>query len=151
MTSKERFDACMALANFGASRHDGRRQYEYRVSLAYWAFLIAAIGYLKRPAFSCQIGLIGAAAFLLYTFVWLRGAWVANCDDKRFSFHFSGEAQKILRDARHIPHDRPEFIKRPSGRWLYGFLFDWAMVLQVALSGILTFTLYATEPVKLAS
>ena len=43
MSPKDRFDACVKLAEMSAQRHDARRQYEWKVSLGLWLALLAVV------------------------------------------------------------------------------------------------------------
>ncbi len=47
MSSKDRFDACLKLAEFGAGRWDARRQFDWRLTFALWALLVASISLVR--------------------------------------------------------------------------------------------------------
>lgn len=77
----DKADSLIELAKLAATRHDERRRYEWRVSFAFWGLIIAAIAQKSSLQFICPgVGIIVVA---LYAFLWLRGIWAANDNDKR--------------------------------------------------------------------
>jgi hypothetical protein len=123
MTPKEQFEACMKLADYSAGRHNARRDYEWKVSLALWAALLASAPVLKGiqlHALSILLVPVFYAAF------WLRGLWIANANDKNLTEHFRAEAEKIARDPTSITIlASPQ--KLSGSRPHFHFMKDWAM------------------------
>ena len=134
---RERFDACMQLAVFWSGRHDGRRQYEWKVMLAVWALELWAVMYLKRdwlPMLVVPLAVVG------YVFLWIRAIWVANENDKRMARHFEFQAEAILSNPDHMLRPRPDWV-RGSQKYV-GFLRDWAMLFQIIVSVFLAALVY---------
>lgn len=137
MEAKDRFDACMKLVTYGTSRFDGRRQYEWKIRLPFWALLVAADAYLPRELFAWIVVPLSA---VLYEFLFSRGMWVANENDKAFARHFVLEAQKILKHPDHVPTAPPAKV---SGlRWWFGFLQDWSHQFQLVTTSFLVSLIY---------
>jgi hypothetical protein len=83
-------DACLALAKFGTSRHDARREIEWKLSFGIWALLAAALlrGFVALPALAALIP-IGHA-------FWLRNLWLRHAADNELVWNFVNEAQRLL-------------------------------------------------------
>lgn len=119
------------LAKLAASRHDERRKYEWKVSFAFWALMVGAIarkqqlGLPEIPIWLCVL------AGLIYAFIWLRGVWVANQNDKRLSDHFRNEAESKLKDENSTLSESPGKIAVSSLEFWIGFLADWAMLFNL--------------------
>lgn len=125
------------LAKLSASRHDERRNYEWKVSFAFWALLIGAVvknqqlGFKVVPIWLCI--LIG----ILYAFGWLRGVWVANENDKRLSDHFRNEAVHKLKNVNYMLLQPPEKISALSCEYWLGFICNWAMFFHLCVTAVL--------------
>ena len=108
------------LANLAASRHDERRKYEWKVSFAFWALIVGAI--LRKPDFTIHIPLIiGFLVFFLYSFLWIRGIWVANENDKRLLYFFRDQAVRALNNPGAPIPVMPSRITCRSGTYWFGF------------------------------
>jgi hypothetical protein len=141
MTQSEKFDACMKQADYFAARFDGRREFEWKITLGFWAAILASIQFLKGNAQlqswqSWQILLVGVTLALCFSFFWLKGIWAANESDKRQSFHFRDEAEKVLLDLSHTIAPTPGRIKDGERHW-FGFLSDWSIRFQAGATLIL--------------
>lgn len=119
------------LAKLAATRHDERRKYEWKVSFAFWGLIIAAIA--KKTSLQFIRPWVGILVVALYAFLWLRGVWVANENDKRESRHFVSEALESLRDPNHQPSNSPPKTGYQDRRFWTGFLWDWAMLFHLAV------------------
>jgi hypothetical protein len=126
MGELDKFDACLRLAEFGASRHNGRREYEWKVTLGLWAAIVTGIATFRGAALPPRLGL---AVVLLYGFLWLRGVWVANAKDKHLSLHYLKQAQELLVSPTYTV-ERENFAI-PWYEWSFGFLSDWSMLFQL--------------------
>lgn len=132
--AKERFDAYVKLAEFWVSRHDARREYEWKVSLGVWGVLVAAIHYsadAKRifPSSLCVLTLTLIIAFLFFWLTWLFPLWKRNHSDKEKGFHYVYEGQQILSDPNHIAA-LPDLTKIKADSAFGGFVWDWSMFFQ---------------------
>src|SRR3990172_3969136 len=98
MTPAEKLAACMRLAEFAATRHDGRREYEWKVTLGLWGAIIAAIATFRGESLPSWLGPL---TLLIFSFVWLRGVWVANEKDKALFIHYRTQAERLLTHPSH--------------------------------------------------
>ena len=144
MTPKDRFDACMKIAEYGAHNFHGRRNFEWKVTLGFWALLAVSIAFVKQdPAWMAQrpnLLWFAPAGVVGYIIFWLRGIWVANANDKAIANHFLFEAEKILRHPGHMPVKLPAKIS--GRRWLIGFLTDWSVLFQIITTAFLALIFY---------
>ena len=135
-------EALIELAKLSASRHDERRKYEWKVSFAFWALLIGAI--IKKEDL-CLQGinvLFGILIGALYAFLWLRGVWVANKNDKNLSDHFRDEAVAKLQQPTSPISSPPGKIRFFSFRYWFGFFLDWAMLFHLIVTVVLIASFY---------
>lgn len=138
-------EVLVELAKLSASRHDERRKYEWKVSLAFWALIIGAI--LKKSALNLQNvqPWVGIVVCILYSFIWLRGVWVANDNDKSLEFFFRDEALKRLKNEKSQLSDIPAKISPKSAKFWVRFLLDWAMLFHILVTGTLVFLFYLLD------
>jgi hypothetical protein len=136
-TKVNNLEALIELSKLSASRHDERRKYEWKVSLAFWALIIGAIVKKSDLRLQCINGWIGILAGGLYALLWLRGIWVANANDKSSSDHFRSEAVAILQNQTHLISAPPGKIKVRSLKFWFGFLLDWAMLFHLVVTVVL--------------
>lgn len=129
-------DSLIELAKLAASRHDQRRQYEWKVSFAFWALIVGAI--VKKEGINIDIDtMFGWVLILLYAFLWLRGVWVANDNDKMLSEHFRKQAEAMLINSSHELGASPGKIPWNSFKFWIGFLKNWAMLFHLVVTVIL--------------
>jgi len=124
-------DSLIELAKLAASRHDQRRQYEWKVSLTLWALIVGASVRNEIPKVPIWVGIIIGS---LYAFFWLRGLWVANENDKILSDHFRKEAEAVLHDSSHTLLQSPGKIPKCSFKFWFGFLVNWAMLFHLSVT-----------------
>lgn len=132
MTDAEIHRACMEQAELAFKMHDGRRSYEWKVTLGIWAVMLTAmVKHVELP------GTIWAAIVLFYGVFWLRPVWVSNDNNKRRYKYF----QQLAIDAM---SGKPTGEIRPPERhsareavFWFGFLSDWAMIFQLAATAML--------------
>jgi hypothetical protein len=131
MNDKERFDACMQQATYGAGRHDGRREYEWKVTLGLWGLIVGATVYREKwagPVPFLGMLLIGVGILVVYAIFWLYPLWRANQNDQAIASHFRLEGAKILQNPSHIPVD---LDRKRIDVSVSGFLSDWSMQFQL--------------------
>jgi len=51
MTQKDKFDACMKIAEYAVKNFHGRREFEWKVTLGFWALLVASIAFVRNRPF----------------------------------------------------------------------------------------------------
>jgi len=137
MSGKEKFDAYMKMAEFGWKSFDGRRQFEWKVTLGFWGLLVTTAVFalkLKEPDSLETIAWLKCLvpiSVLLHAFVWQRGVWVANRNDKAIAEHFLKAADSVVRDPGFVTDAMPSKLEWKSLKWGFGFLGDWAQLFQV--------------------
>jgi len=134
-------DTLVALANLAATRHDQRRQYEWKVSFAFWALLAGAVVKGRELAHDLPVS-IGICVVFLYAFVWLRGVWIANHNDKELCQHFRRQAVAKLKTANHEIEAMPGMLSARSLKYWLGFLKDWAMLFHLLVTVALVSIVY---------
>ncbi len=105
VVDKDLFDARMDLAKFWKERHDKRAEYEWKVMLAVWGVLLAAIVGLQRAERDWVFATVCIAFAGVFLF-WLFALHRANYVDRKKAYHFAEEAQKELYDT-FIPDKKP--------------------------------------------
>lgn len=125
MTDDERVKGLMSLADFRLARWKERRSYQWKMSLALWAALAFAVGYLainkiaisKNEILLVALGL--GAVVLGHAWFWVRTNWISAEMDIRTAFHFAEQAERILLPSSPVKmEDRldPDEFERSHGR-----------------------------------
>ncbi len=98
---KRRFDAIAQLYQRSWDQFNARRQFEFRVALAYWATLAAAsAGSVQLESFP-QIpgGKLLIVGFAIATTVlhifWMWGIWRGQGTDQMVAIHYQAQLQKL--------------------------------------------------------
>jgi hypothetical protein len=150
MGMKDEFDAFMQLNEFRFKRWENRRMYEWRVSLALWAWMALATYYLEiaKPSHHIPFGIslcaaIGVVALHLF---WVRTNWIRNMKDINHAFYFADRARRLLpNESKPEPSEDqgPRSIHRglteKQNRW-YSFLCDLVPVLELSITVALSAT-----------
>ena len=138
---KDRFNAYMELVRYAAGRHDARRQIEWKVNFAFWTLLVGGAWALRstgRPVPPILLHPLFPYVVLgLYAFVWLRGLWRANADDKNMADYFRDLAQRLLGEpaSQHKTRLNPiAWYEIAAG---LGFLKDWAMQSHIMMTWVM--------------
>jgi hypothetical protein len=140
MSQKEKFDACMRLADFYAQSVYNRQGYQWKVTIGLWTVLIASTGFL----FGKQITPIPKwfywTVLLAYAFIWVRAVAINNYYDQRSARHFRNEARAVLLDESHNIVSVPEEASAIATlRWLFQFAIVWAHQFEVVATGLIIF------------
>jgi hypothetical protein len=140
--AKDRIDGFMKIAEYWASRHDGRREFEWKVALGWWGLLALAIYYVHSSFLShlrlwkyvVVAGL--AVVLLLFLFVrfWLHPLWKANKFDKDKSYDAVRRAEALLNPALQPEPNETDQSQRFSKDWSMRFQCLTTLVLLVVLS-----------------
>lgn len=136
---------CIELAKFAADRHDKRRQYEWKISFAFWALIVGAI-FKKAELGEIILPWHGGLLVALYAFVWLRGLHVANENDKRLSDYFRAQAEAYLSNTNHTLQPAPGKISARTLEFWLGFLGKWAMQFHLLVTGLLVYLYFIMDP-----
>lgn len=147
MDGKDKFDACMMQANYGADRHDHRRDIEWKVTLGFWALIAAAAIYLDKWSHGLRgwtLIIIYLVAFFTYARLWLYHLWKANAYDQALAKHFRQQAAKLFLDPKDEVLDLDFSLINVSFR---SFLKDWSMRFQlVGTVAFLAFLVFVAWP-----
>lgn len=93
---KERFDAYMRLAEFHQASHFSHRQLEWRISLALWALIIAAMYYIKtRPPEWVVVFALLLIVFIHST-LWVRQLWKSDISSAYLMGRYTRLADKLF-------------------------------------------------------
>jgi len=123
----------LELCRWASDRSDKRRSYQWKITLGFWAVLLAS----TTGHVDFQPAAISAAWWALvwlgFTFLWLRGTWVASENDKN-----RAEEYLKLATGRKTEHVDPPKIHPSQWRFWFGFLPTWAAPFQsLATAGII--------------
>ncbi len=144
MDQKEKFDAMMRIAEFSIKNFQERRQYEWKITLAFWALMIGMMGIIindKAPMLDRDVLIVLLPGIVVFfTLSWLRGMWVANANDKSIAKSFLHDAEAVLRDESHTSSGIPPKVCGLR-RW-FGFLEDWAGMFQAGTTALLAVALW---------
>jgi len=141
-------DTLVEIAKLAASRHDQRRQYEWKVSFGFWALLVGALIegrtiFPNASAYPVATIVIGCLVVLMYAFMWLRRVWIANYNDKTLSDCFREQATLKLIDSKYVIVIPPKMLTSESCKFWFGFLLDWAMQFHLFVTSALVFLVCA--------
>jgi|SRR5208337_4639020 len=138
------FDSYMKLSNFFSSRHDRRREYEWKISFGFWALIAGAI--LKKPKlpvlrehpWAAVVSIILGVVFAL---TWIRGLYIANEKDKYASFFYSDKAKELFPDpsqySENIIDKWVKSWKSPGCKFWLAFIFKWSSLFHVIVTATL--------------
>ena len=97
------FDRMLELAEFGAKRHDQRRQIVFRIAIAYLTLLVLALyqsikneGLLRSDAVWLIIFIICLIVVHISYFFWQRTAFIAMINDVRRRDFYLMKAQTYV-------------------------------------------------------
>lgn len=131
------FHSYMEIAKFFADRHDKRRQYEWKISISFWALIIFAI--LKKEALNLTLEWWhGVGIILVYSFFWIRGLHVANENDKKLS-------EYGWKKAIEIDEKFPDKIGINDCKSWFGFLCKWAMQFHIIVTTLFVFLFFMVD------
>jgi len=132
---------CMKQAAYFAGRWDGRRNFEWKMSLAMWAVLAATIKFLPEiKNFKCWMPIVPV---ILHS-MWLYGVWKANQFDKVHGRYFRDHAEKLMRHPE-VPikwGEIPEPLPATRIKRIWEFVNDWSMRFQLLTTIVLAAALY---------
>lgn len=132
MEGKERFDASIEQAKFWYGLFDGRRNFEWKITVGFWAAILGVTSEFAGGKIT-EHWLNALIIIFLHT-LWLRGVWVAHENDKMRFRHFIVEAENAYRKPNIAISPSPNRIKQGEARWWIGFLGDWSMVFQLLVT-----------------
>lgn len=133
-------DGFMKVAKYWASRHDGRREFEWKVAFGWWGLIVLAIHYVHScflnslPIWLYVViaGLVASMLLFFFIFMWLYPLWKANDFDKKKSIGAVRCAEAILGLTQ---SNLGEADNSPT------FAKDWSMQFQAVTTGVLLIVL----------
>lgn len=144
MDAKEKFDACMKLVDHAREEHQQRSQVEFRLTLAYWALLVAVIAFIhtEKPSFVTG-GLVLetlAGSGLVFLILWTADMWRRSEFDVDVRNRYLKLASEILKDPdRPVDETLPERLKW----WQFlGFLRATPSWFRIVATAALCYALY---------
>jgi hypothetical protein len=134
MTPKETADIYMKVADYAAARHDRRRDFEWKLSFALWAVLLAPYWSTKQISFALPFPpfLLALTIALSYAFLWLGPIWRANESDKSLARYSWRTAEEIARTGKAEPSTPPS--KTEGSLFSLGFFQDGAMRVHLLIT-----------------
>jgi hypothetical protein len=140
----DKVKALIDLSKLSFARYDERRKYHWQISIAFWALIVGAI--IKKRELTLPISnnvFLLIVAGLLYLFLWLRGVWVAEENDKRLGIYYRDEASSMLQNEKHEMSQRPAPLK--FFEYCFGFLIDYGTLQHIFVTLILFSYLYYVD------
>jgi hypothetical protein len=132
--TKERADGYIKLAELAQKRFDGRRQDEWKVTLAVWAVLVAAIAYPGRAKIPVWLAPVVVIA---YAVLWVWPLWRAYANNRTLIDYYTFEAEEMLRNPEHTPPPHPGKLEKKGWYLRFGFLFDTWSWFHIATTAII--------------
>ena len=139
MSQENQADACMRQAEYWYGSYNGRRDFEWKITLGLWGGILAAVNVLiGNKGLQKLEWWFWIIPFVLHIF-WLRGVWVANENDKRCMQHFQTEAENTVINKLHQVKIKPKKISRKEWKFWLGFILDWSTQFQLLITIALVF------------
>lgn len=140
LSPKEKFDACMKLADFFRELWESRRGYEWKIAFGLWGLLAAATVTLRGRG-----GLPGymvVVIVLVFEFGWLWNLWDRSDKEKKAGKHYRAQAEEIMIDPSHevALYDWKE--QSPFRAKIWEFATDWSMQFQLIVTLLLALAAY---------
>jgi len=138
LSAKEKFDACMSLADYFLRLWDARRGYEWKVAFGLWTLLGAGTVTLRGKHGINEY--VAAIPVLVFEIFWLWPLWNRANDEKRMGAHYREQTEAILANPEHL-------IQRPTSkkslfRRIWSFICDWSMLFQLITTGFFAWALF---------
>lgn len=135
---------CQKQAEHFLGLFKGRREFEWKVTLTFWATLVASATIIK--AIKDNIFLLYILGFSFIVF-WIRGIYVANKNDKDQAFHFLNQARLLaIGTKKEITDYSFESLGvTPRNRkceYYFGFLTCWSNLFQTIFTIMIIIVLH---------
>lgn len=139
MTDKEHFDSLMRLSEFWTARWNGRRQFEWAISLGLWAVLGASIAYVKSRPPECVLVGVLVAVSLGYIIFWVKPLQARHERDTRHAFYFKELAEASMQ-LGNPPKEAPPKDVAYYDKW--SLVVAWAPLFQIVATMLLAICVY---------
>lgn len=139
MKTKEKIDICMQQAELAFRMHNDRRQYEWKITLGFWASLLTII--VKQSDIPSGVIYTLPVLAFFYGVLWLGPLYIANENNKNWYEHFYKLAAQLLQHPRSTitsPPGKQSDLKLSDLKRSFAFLSDWALRFQFIVTFILT-------------
>lgn len=147
VSAEQKFNACLQLAHFHASRFDARRGFEWKMTLGYWTAILLAINKVWGSDVSIPSIAIVASGFS-YLAVWLRGIFKNHSIDRDHMLHYLRAAQEICLDSQYQVQRPPDVIRPNSWKWWLGFLCNYGGIFQTITTVLLLYVLWVSPKAR---
>ena len=145
----EDFGEWMQLADFYAKRHDQRRNFEWKITLGFWAAIFgSSYKHFSLHNFAFEYWPL---ALLFFTAFWLYGTWFANHQDKKKWVFAIRSATCTTSDGSREKDGRNPFTTKESCWSLDAigeFLLDWARLFQILATASIMWIAWGTPSCK---
>src|SRR5271157_3949300 len=108
LSQGERADVLVSLANFRQERKRERTTYEWRLTLALWAFMVGVTFYIRPRPNDVVLAAILVLVFLMHVFFILEIRLRSRMDSE-MAFFYVGNAERLLKMATDEPCVRPTY------------------------------------------
>ncbi len=129
----------MRQADFHIARFDNRREYSWKVALAFWGALIGAATLLRDREISPSIILIAAVAVFGLHLFWLVKVFEADQKDKLVAFNCRDISVEIINKSLEQFQRRIDTPPLTTDRKVY---CDWSVLFQLATTILLATAIY---------
>jgi hypothetical protein len=136
MDKKDMIEACLKQAEIALTSFIHRGSFEWKVTLMCWAGLLAGAKFMHDAQVHVPTAPLlasGALFMTLYTFIWLRGVWNANDNDKTWSIFYRREASTLLSTDAQAVGPAPKKSTPPLNK----FLSDYSALFQILMTGLI--------------
>jgi hypothetical protein len=161
---KDNWDAVMSFNDFCFKRCHNLRTYEWCLSFALWAWMVAAIYYLqilptakepppKLPPHSICISVIVLFVIVALHVIWVRTNWRRNMKDINCAFYYWDRARVLLPGELGLdpqpledqgPRSKRGGLQEKQTTWCY-FLSDALPVSEILVTVVLAFSYVVLE------
>ena len=136
---EQRIKFCQKQAEYYFELFKSRREYEWKITLGFWATLIASSSIIRDIKDSVWVlFLLG----IFFTIFWIKGIWVANFNDKSRAFHFLRQAELLITENAETIAEKPDQLNCTNLKWWFGFLIDWSALFQITFTLLIIIGLY---------
>jgi hypothetical protein len=127
ITLKDKIDVCFERARIAYQMHDGRRQYQWKITLTLWSvMLLAGVKRISLPVWAYWAIPIGIIVF------WFAQIWKANHDNKNCYKNFLDQTIKFANGSNEdiTPEkEKTSFLKHPV-KTFNEMIQDWSLIFE---------------------
>lgn len=139
LSAKEKFDACMKLAEYFLEMWESRRGFEWKIAFGLWTLLGAATVTLRGKG-GLSLYMV-VTIVLVFEFGWLWNLWSRSDTEKRAGKHYRDQAEQMMKNRAQsiVPF---AYEERPFRHKIWEFAKDWSMQFQLIVTALLAWAAY---------